>query len=245
MTISLRSTIAVASCLFVFGSIASAGTVSASLFSPAVPVGSVVTPIALAGHPDGTATIIGSGFTITFSTALDEGLVHAVAGDHAIPVAGVSGGLPEYLTADFGSPLTLSSGASGDYLSTGIGSITITFTTPQTSLALLWGSIDIGNSLTFNDASSMLVTGTQIEALAAGFVGNGFQGPGGSAYVVVNTSTPFTRVVAASSVVSLEIAGVAGGTVPFVPTPEPGTTMLLGAGLVGIGYFGRRLRRRA
>ena len=45
-----------------------------------------------------------------------------------------------------------------------------------------------------------------VQAAAAGFVTNGFQGPGGSAYVVVNTSTPFTTVTATSNVVSFEFA---------------------------------------
>src|SRR4029077_10653362 len=115
----------------------------------------------------------------------------------------------------FGSSLSTDIGASGNYLSTGLGgAFTINFVLPQTSFALLWGSIDGGNLLSFNDASSFSVTGTAVQAAAAGFVGNGFQGPGGSAYVVINTDTPFTTVTASSSVISFEFNPLAASTTP-------------------------------
>ena len=131
-------------------------------------------------------------------------------------MGGVTGGLAEYLTGGFGSSLSTNIGASGNYLSTGLGgTITINFVLPQTSFALLWGSIDGGNLLRFNDASNFNVTGTAVQAAAAGFVGSGFQGPGGSAYVVVNTDTPFTTVTATSSVISFEFVPIAASTTPF------------------------------
>jgi hypothetical protein len=165
----------------------------------------------------------------------------AAGGLHAIPVAGVSGTAPTYLTGNYGSSTTTSAAASGNYFSTGTGTITFTFSTPQTSLALLWGSIDTTNSLSFNDASSFKVTGSAVQAAAAGFASNGFQGPGGSAYVVVNTTTPFTTVTATSSVVSFEFAGVAADTAAFTATPEPASFLLfgLGLGLVAFGAYRR------
>jgi hypothetical protein len=141
----------------------------------------------------------------------------AVAGTHAVPVAGVTGGSAEYLTANFGSALTTDIAASGNYFSTGLGTITITFASPQTSFALLWGSIDTGNSLRFNDAGNFVVSGTAVQTAAAGFVGNGFQGPGGGAWVEINTDTPFTTVTASSSVPSFEFAAIAASTTPFAP----------------------------
>jgi hypothetical protein len=149
------------------------------------------------------------------------------------------------MTGPFGSSQTTDVGASANYLSTGTGTITISFVSPVTSFALLWGSIDTGNSLSFNDASSLLVTGAAVQAAAAGFVSNGFQGPGGSAYVVVNTDTPFTTVTATSSVVSFEFAPLAASSTPFDPpgAPEPAGLTLMAGGIVLLVAYRLRAKR--
>jgi hypothetical protein len=215
----------------------------ASLYTPALGSNPVV--VDLTGiAPDSSADIFGSGYTIQFVPPFpsDQGVVRgAFPGQYAVPVAGVSSSQPEYLTGDYGSPLTTSVAESGNYLSTGLGSIVITFANPQTKFALLWGSIDTSNSLTFNDAENSQVTGSEVQAAAMGFVSNGYQGPGGSAYVVVDTSTPFTTVTATSGGISFEFAGVAGSNLPFDPTPEPAGVYLCGMG-VGIGMV--LLRRK-
>ena len=116
---------------------------------------------------------------------------------------------------------------------------------PQTSFALLWGSIDGGNLLRFNDASNFNVTGTAVQAAATGFVSNGFQGPGGSAYVVVNTDTPFTTVTASSSDISFEFQPIAASTTPFeISNPEPaGFALMAGGILLLLGYRWRNPKR--
>jgi hypothetical protein len=224
--------------------IAKASTISASLYTPSL--GSDAVVIDLIGiTPDSSAEIFGFGYTIQFASPFPpgQGVVQgASSGQYAVPAAGVSGGQPEYLTGGYGSPLTTNIADSGNYLSTGLGSIVITFATPQYSFALLWGSIDTSNSLTFNDVGNFQVTGSEVQAAAAGFVSNGYQGPGGSAYVVVDTSTPFTTVTAASGVVSFEFAGVAGSNLPFTPTPEPEprSALILGLALMSMGVVLRR-----
>src|SRR6516164_973150 len=96
--------------------IAVGGTVTADLFSPLAPSGATPVLIDLTGGTGASqTTLTGSGYSISFAgVGLDQGLVRgALAGVRAVPVAGVAGGLPEYLTGSFGSSLTTDIGASG------------------------------------------------------------------------------------------------------------------------------------
>ena len=222
--------------------IAKGDTITASLYSPFGGPSPVVIDLD-AITPPSQSTLTGTGYSIDFSPGFssNEGVVQGSAsGAYAVPVAGVSAGQPEYLTGGYGSPLTTDISASGNYLSTGLGTITITFTDPHNSLVLLWGSIDTGNSVTLNDAENFTATGTEIQAAAAGFVSNGYQGPGGSAWVAVDTDTPFTTATFTSSSISFEFAGVETTTLPSVP--EPSSMVLIGTG-IGIGFLAVRRRR--
>jgi hypothetical protein len=228
----------------VSGGIANADSITASLFSPLAPSGTTPTAINLVGiTAPSRSTIVGPGYSVSFSVASGQGVVKGNAGGlHAVPVGGVIGSTPEYLTGNYGSTLTTDIAASGNYFSTGLGAITFTFTAPQTSIAVLWGSIDTGNSLTFNDTTHFKVTGSAVQAAAAGFISNGFQGAGGSAYVVVNTTTPFTTITATSTVPSFEFAALAASTAAFTTVPEPTTFLLitLGVGMIAFGAHRRR-----
>jgi len=206
-----------------FCGVAKADTIRASLFSPLAPSGVARTVVELSSiSTPSEASVKGTGYSIDFSgVGGDEGIVQGtLVHRHAVPVAGTEGRTPEYLTGGFASDLTTNIVASGNYFSTGLGTITIRFSTPQRSLAILWGSIDRGNSLTFNDAANFVVTGSEVQTAAAGFVSNGFQGPGGSAYVVVDTSTPFTTVTATSTQISFEFTGVAAAIARFRVIPQ-------------------------
>lgn len=233
----------------VFSGKAKADSITADLMLPLAPSGTSLSVIDLTGiTTPSQATITGPDYKVSFSTDADQGVVQdGISTTHAIPVAGVTGNTPEYLTGDYGSTLTTDPALSGNYFSTALGTITITFTTPRTSLALLWGSVDPTNSLSFNDASHFVVMGSNVQAEAAGFVSNGFQGPGGSAYVVINTDTPFTTVTATSNQVSFEFASVAANTAGFITTPEPASICLfgIGAALLALVAFRRKSARQS
>lgn len=228
-----------------FANVASASIIASSMDTPLTALGNVITPIALnSGVPTGNAAIVGLSYTVDFATDADQGVVKGTTiTKHATPVAGASGVSPEYLTGDYGSPLTTSIASSGEYLSTGFGTITITFSAPQTSFALLWGSIDTGNKLTFNNSTHEVVTGADVQAATPGFVGDGYQGDGGSAYVVIDPISPFTSVTATSTKGSFEFSAEAGVFEPTpggIANPEPADMLLLGSGLIAIAFLGLR-----
>lgn len=178
------------------------------------------------------AFITGSGVAVSFT-----GGAAAVSG----PLGGVYA--PPYLSHDNGVAFgDLTNGQDATtYLTTGTGTVTLSFASEMKYLGLLWGSVDTFNWLDFYNGGTLIGTihGTDVTASA-----NGDQGASGTFYVNVNSLVGFDRVVANSSSNAFEFDNVAfNPTNPF-QVPEPGETgvFLFGLLLVGSGFWYRKRR---
>jgi hypothetical protein len=202
-------------CLLGISPIALAGiTVSASVGG--APTG--VNYVNFDDLPLGSAGGSSGGVTVSFST---DG--QAVQGSQADVYAA------PYLSNGNGTPF----GDSNDgpdtttYLSTGIGSVTLTLPGQEMYVGLLWGSVDSYNSLSFYNGSTLVgtVTGTDVTSNA-----NGDQGVLGTYYVNINSTESFNTVVASSTQYAFEFDNVA-----FNPqaVPEPSSFALALIGMTG------------
>ena len=131
----VRSGIFVRTTLLIAASvcIAKGDTMDTSFYSPFAAAGSVVVPIDLDGvTTPSQSTLDGTGFTITFSSGFSavQGIVEGYSsGEHAVPVAGVTGAdQPEFLTDGYSSPLTI-------FFSRGITSRPVSAPSPSPSRA--------------------------------------------------------------------------------------------------------------
>jgi hypothetical protein len=171
------------------------------------------------GNAGGTSGGIGVSFT-----SGDGGAVQGSAsGLYAAPfLSGGNGTL-------FGNPTN--GPDTTTYLSTGIGTITLTLPGQEKYFGLLWGSVDAYNTLELLDGATLvgIVTGTDVTASA-----NGNQGASGTFYVNISDDLAFDTVKLISTQYAFEADNVAYNT---ASVPEPGAIALFGAGLLAFGWL--------
>ena len=184
-----------------------------------LPNNAAFTPIELTAAQAGSTSFTLDGASVGFSVAAGQGVVTgSLGGEYADPIAGP------------GTPYQ------GYYFSTGTGEITFTYSTNQSAVALLWGSVDTYNSLEFleNGVAVGTIAGSQITQNA-----NGSQGYGGSYYTEIISNTPFNEIIAIASSPSFEFAEFESA-----PTssniPEPASLAAMGAGLLALAGLHRR-----
>lgn len=222
-----------------FGASMTSSTAIAALLSASVggvPVGAAVyenfDSLGAAGG------LSANGINVTFSgTGAGTATLPDSPGQYAAPYLSGGNGMPfSNLQAD-GPDVT-------QYLTTGIGQVTLQLDGYNQYFGLLWGSVDDYNTLSFYDGNTLLFnfTGLDVDGMA-----NGNQGAAGTFYVNINSDTAFDRVVASSTGYAFEFDNVALAENPIPPqetfaaVPEPGTLALLGLGLLA-GITTRRRR---
>ena len=181
-------------CLLGISPIALAGiTVSAS-------VGGAPTGVNYANFDDlalGSAGGTSGGIAVSFNP--DGQVVNGSLSDvYAAPYLSSGNGTP------FGDPTN--GPDTTNYLSTGVGSVTLTMPGQELYVGLLWGSVDSYNTLSLYNGSTLVgtVTGTDVTTNA-----NGDQGVLGTYYVNINSTESFNTLVASSTQYAFEFDNVA------------------------------------
>ena len=171
----------------------------------------------------GNAGGLSGGIGVAFTGGDSQTVRGALAGKYAAPyLSGGNGAL-------FGDPTNGPDATT--YLSTGIGSITLTLPNATNYFGLLWGSVDSYNSLELFNGTKLVgtVTGNNVTASA-----NGNQGASGTYYVNIADDLAFNKVELISTQYAFEFDNVSYDKVAI---PEPGTLASFGAGLVALGFL--------
>lgn len=199
---------------------------------PAAPAGVTLLPLGTGG-PNAlvtTSSVVSDGVTATFSGGSNPN-----SGEYAGNTSGQS-------SSPFGS-----NNSTLDYFEAGgtNGVVTLTWSTAQTSLTMLWGTVDGETGRNVLLSNGMTITGSTILAdCGTTACGNGFGGTLSGAYDVYLTITglgSFTSATFSDSAASAFEFDVAIPTT----TPLPAALPLFAGGLGMMGLLGRRRKRKA
>jgi hypothetical protein len=114
--------------------------------------------------------------------------------------------------------------------------------TPQTSLAIYWGSID-GNPSNINSISismgAFTLTGTELATMFGADGGGNQVDPAGNQLISITGLDPFTTATFSSTANAFEFT--------LGSVPEPSTWAMMAIGFAGLGYaaFRRNSKGRA
>ena len=183
------------------------------------------------GNGGGTAT--GPSGTVNVSFTGDAKAVQgALGGQYAAPVLSGSNG------TGFGAPNQVNGTDATTYLTTGVGTVTLTFGSLQSYFGILWGSVDTYNTLYFYKGTSLVDT---VPGNLVALFPTGDQGVNGTKYVNIDTTSPYDTVVAASGNYAFEFDNVAYSPLSLT-VPDGGVTAgMLGVSLAGLAFLRRKL----
>lgn len=212
--------------------------ISAALFASSANATLIVSS-SVGGAPTGLTYVNFDNLSLGNAGGTSGGLGVSFTGDAGVVTGALSGKYAApWVSGGNGTAFGNANGADlSRYLSTGLGTVTLTMPGETNYLGLLWGSVDGYNSLTFYDGATPVgsITGSTVTGSP-----NGNQGVNGTYYVNISSTLNFNRVVASSSGYAFEFDNVAYNP---ASVPEPATLGLMGLGFLGAAAARRRKAR--